>query len=104
MIARPILADSTNNGRAQPGDVIFQNLESIMVAVTSDDYTSVLHELRQISCFAAWCSTRVENFFSWLWIEKLTRDRCAGVLDVALTRIESGHGQSIEFYKIWVAG
>ena len=92
MIARPIVADRTNDGRAQPADVIFKNLEPFMVAVARDDDTPILHELRQTGCLAAWCGTRVENLFSWLWIEKLTRNCCAGVLDVALTRIESGPG------------
>src|SRR5512132_4110313 len=103
MIARPIVADSTNDGRAQPADVIFQNLESLTVAVTGNDNSPVLHELREIGRFAAWSRTRVENFFSWLRIEKLTRDCCAGILNVAMARIESSHWQSVEFYKIWVA-
>ncbi len=103
MIARPIVADSTNDGRAEPANIIFQNLESFMVAVTGNDQSPVLHELREIGCFTAWCRTRVEDFFSWLRIEKLTRDCCTGILNVAMARIESGRWQSIEFYKIWVA-
>ena len=103
MIARPIVANSTNDGRAQPVDIIFQNLESFTVAVASNDNSPVLHELREIGRFAAGCRTRVEDSFSWLRIEKLTRDCCAGVLNVAMTRIESGRWQSVEFYKIWVA-
>src|SRR6266850_664702 len=103
MIARPIVADSTNNGRAQPADIIFQNLESLRVAVAGDDNTLVLQELREIGRFAARCRTRVEDFFSWLRIEKLTGDCCAGVLNVAMTRIESGLWQRGEFHKIWVA-
>jgi hypothetical protein len=90
MIARPIVADSTNNGRAQPADIIFQNLESFMVAVAGNDSSPVLHELREIGCFAARCRARIEDLFSWFRIEKLTRDCCAGVLNVAATRIESG--------------
>jgi hypothetical protein len=103
MIACPIVADSMNNGRAQPADIIFQNLESFTVAIAGNDDTLVLHELREIGRFAARCRTRVEDSFSWLWIEKLTRDRGAGVLNVAMTRIESGRWQGVEFYKIWVA-
>ena len=103
MIARPIVADSTNDGRAQPTNIIFQNLESFTVAVAGNDDSPVLHELREISRFAARCRTRVEDSFSWLRIEKLTRDCCAGILNVAMARIESGRWQSIEFYKIWVA-
>ena len=103
MIARPIVADSTNDGRAQPTNIIFQNLESFTVAVAGDDNTLVLHELREIGRFAARCRTRVEDSFSWLRIEKLTRDCCAGILNVALARIESGRWKSVEFYKIWVA-
>ena len=103
MIARPIVADSTNDGRAQPANIIFQNLESFTVAVAGDDDSPVLHELREIGCFAARSRTRVEDSFSWLRIEKLTRDCCAGVLNVAMARIESGRWQSVEFYKIWVA-
>src|SRR6266480_5262672 len=98
MIARPIVADSTNDSRAQPADIIFQNLESLTVAVASNDNSPVLHELREIGRFAARCRTRVEDFFSWLRIEKLTRDCCPGVLNIATTRIESGLRQSVEFY------
>src|SRR6476646_1972372 len=103
MIARPIVADSTNDGRAQPTNIIFQNLESFTVAVASNDNSPVLHELRKISRFAAGCRARVEDSFSWLRIEKLTRDCCAGILNVALARIESRRWQSVEFYKIRVA-
>src|SRR5678815_1412422 len=103
MIARPIVADSTNDGRAQPADIIFQNLESFTVAVTGNNNSPVLHELRQIGRFAAGCRTRVEDSFSWLRIEKLARDCCAGILNVAMTRVESSRWQSVEFYKIWVA-
>ena len=103
MISRPIVPDSTNDGRAEPADIIFENLEPVTITVARDDNTAVLHELRQIGCFAAWCGTRVENLFSWLWIEKLTRDCCAGILDVAMARIESGRWQTVEFHKIRVA-
>src|SRR5512133_3369208 len=103
MIARPIVADSTNDGRAQPADIIFQNLESFTIAVAGNDDSPVLHELREIGRFAARCRTRVEDFFSWLRSKKLTRDCCAGILNVAMTRIESGRWQRVEFYKIWVA-
>src|SRR5215204_1099652 len=103
MIARPIVADSTNDGRAEPADIILQNLNSFTVSVTGNDNSLVLHELREICRFAARCRARVEDFFSWLRIEKLTRDCCAGILNVAITRIESSRWQSIEFYKIWVA-
>src|SRR5262245_17985492 len=103
MIARPIVGDNANNGRAQPADVIFQNFESFTVAVAGDDNTLVLHELREIARFAARCRARVEDLFSWFGIEKLTRDCCAGILNVAMTRIETGRWQSVEFYKIWVA-
>src|SRR6476661_1855569 len=100
MIARPIVADSTNDGRAQPTNIIFQNLESFTVAVAGNDNSQVLHELRKISRFAAGCRARVEDSFSWLRIEKLTRDCCTGILNVAMTRIESSRWQSIKFYKI----
>src|SRR6476659_986062 len=100
MIARPIVADSTNDGRAQPTNIIFQNLESFTVVVAGNDNSPVLHELRKISRFAAGCRARVEDSFSWLRIEKLTRDCCNGILNVAMTRIESSRWQSIEFYKI----
>src|SRR4029078_6015965 len=100
MIASPIVADSPNGGHAQPTDIIFQNLESFPVAVAGDDNTSVLHELREIGRFAARCCTRIEDFFSWLRIEKQTRDCRAGVLNVAMTRIESVRWQTVEFYKI----
>src|SRR5215211_2045437 len=103
MIARPIVADSTNDGRAQPADIIFQNLESLTVAFTGNDNSVIVHELREIGRFAARCRTRVEDSFSWLRIEKLTRDYCAGVVNVAMTRIESGRWQSVESYKICVA-
>src|SRR6476620_534614 len=103
MIARPIVAHSTNDGRAQPTNIIFQNLESFIVAVAGNDNSLVLHELREIGRFAARCRTRVEDSFSWLRLEKLTRDCCAGILNVAMTRIESGLWQSVESYKIWVA-
>src|SRR4029077_29146 len=103
MIARPIVTDSTNDGRAQPADIIFQNLESFTVAVASNDNSPVLHELREIGRFATRCCTRVEDSFSRLRIEKLTRDCCTGILNVAMTRIESGRRQSVEFYEIWVA-
>src|SRR5258707_14588885 len=103
MIARPIVAYSTNDGRAQPADIIFENLESFTVAIAGDDRTPVFHELREIGRFAARCRTRVQDSFVWFRIEKLTRDCCAGVLNVAMTRIESGLWQSVEFYKIRVA-
>src|SRR5882757_3256839 len=103
MIARPIVAHSTNDGRAQPADIVFENLESFTVAVASNDNSPVLHELCEIGRFAARCRTRVEDSFSWLRIEKLTRDCRAGVLNVAMTGIESGRWQSVEFYKICVA-
>src|SRR5215208_3941481 len=103
MIARPIVADSTNDGRAQPANIIFQNLESFAVAVTGNDNTPVLHELCEISRFAARRGARVEDFFSWFGIEKLTRDRCAGILNVAITGIESRGWQSVELHKIWIA-
>src|SRR5215510_3148956 len=103
MKARPIVANSTNDGRIQPADIIFQNLESFTIAVAGDDNTTVFHELRQISCFAAWCSTSVEDSFSWLRIEKLTRDCCAGILNVVEARIESGRWQGVKFYKTCVA-
>src|SRR5258705_152554 len=102
MIARPIVADSTNDGRAQPADIIFQNLESFTVAVASNDNSPVLHELREIRRFAARCRTRAEDSFSWLRIEKLTGDCCAGVLIVAMTRTEGGLCNAFEIYKIWV--
>ena len=103
MIARPIVANSANDGRAQPTNIIFQNLESFTVAVAGNDGSAVLHELREIGRFAARRRARVEDSFSWLRIEKLTRDCCAGILNVAMARIESGRWQSIEFYKIWNA-
>src|SRR6478752_5247027 len=103
MIARPIVADSANDGCAQPADIFLQNLKSFTVAIAGNDDSPVLHELREIGRFAARRRASVEDSFSWLRIEKLTRDCCAGVLNVAMTRIESGHWQSIEFYKIWVA-
>jgi hypothetical protein len=103
MIARPIVPDGTNDGRAQPADIIFQNLESFTVAVAGNDDSPVLHKLRQIGRLAAGRRARVEDSFSWLRIEELTRNYCAGVLNVAMTRIESRHWQIVEFYKIWVA-
>src|SRR5215216_830215 len=103
MIARPIVAGSTNDGHAEPAHIIFQNLESFTVAVAGDDNPPVLHELREIGRFASRCRACVEDFFSWFRTEKLTRDCCAGILNVTMTRIESGRWQSIEFYKISVA-
>src|SRR3954470_8504855 len=103
MFAGPIEADSPNNAGSQPTNIIFQNSESLMVAVTGNDESPILHELREISRFAAWRRTRVEDSLSWLRIEKLTRDCCAGILNVAMARIESGRWQSVEFHKIWVA-
>src|SRR5215831_1644038 len=97
------MTDSTNHGGAEPADIIFQNLKSFTVAVAGNDNTSILHELCEIGRFAARGRARVEDFFSWFRIEKLTRDCCAGVLNVAMTRIESGRCQSVEFYKIWIA-
>src|SRR5436190_2516624 len=102
MIACPILADSANNGRAEVADITFQNFKSIAVAVAGNDGTPVLHELREMGRFAARCRASVEDLFSWLRIKKLTRDCCAGILNVAITTIESGRGQSLEFDKIWV--
>src|SRR5512141_1407705 len=99
MIARPIVADSTNDGRAQPADIIFQNLESLTVAVASNDNSPVLHELREISRFAARGRTRVQDSFSWLRIEKLTGDCCAAVTKLARTKIESVVCQSVRIYK-----
>src|SRR5436190_24114921 len=100
MLARPIVADSPNDARSQATNIIFENFESLMVAVTGNDDSSVLHELREITRFAARRRTSVKDSFSWLRIEKLTRDCCAGILDVAMARIESGRWQSVEFYKI----
>jgi hypothetical protein len=97
------MPNNANDGRAQPADIIFQNLESFAVAVAGNDGSAVLHELRDVGCFAARRSARVENSFPWLRIEKLAGDCCAGVLNVAMARIESGRWQSVEFYKIWVA-
>jgi len=77
------VADSVNNGRAHPADIIFQNLESFTVTVAGDDNTPVLHELREMGRFAAWRRARVENSFSWFRIEKLTRDCCAGIPNVS---------------------
>ena len=81
----------------------FRISKSFTVAVAGDDNTPVLHELREIARFAARCRTRVQDFFTWLRIEKLTGDCCAGVLNVAMTRIESGRWQSVELYKIGIA-
>ena len=103
MIARPIVTISMNDVRAEPPDIIFQSLESFTVTVAGDDNTPVLHELREMGRFAARRRARVENLFSWFRIEKLTCDCCAGILNVAMTRIESRGWQSLEFYKIWVA-
>src|SRR6185312_17511523 len=103
MIARPIVADSTNDGRAQAADIIFQNLEAFTVAVAADDNTLVFHELRDICRFAARRGASVEDSFSWLRIKKLARDCCAGILHVVMARIESGHWQSVEFNKTWIA-
>src|SRR5262245_44992342 len=100
MTARPIVADGTNDDRAQPADIIFQNFEAFTVTIAGNDNTPVMHEPREIRCFAARRRARVQDSFSWLWIEKLTRDCCAGILNVAMTRIESGRWQSVEFYKI----
>src|SRR6478735_11026141 len=103
MIARPIVAHSTNDTRSQPINITFQNLESFTVAVAGNNDSPVLHELREISRFAARRRACVEDSFSWLRIKKLTRDCCAGILDVAVARIESGRWQSVEFHKIRVA-
>ena len=92
MIARPIVADGANNGRAEAADIAFQHLESFTVAVGGDDDTPILHELREIGRFAARCCARIKDSFSWFRIEKLARDRCAGVLNIAMTRIESRRG------------
>src|SRR4030095_4456986 len=100
MFARPIVADGANNGRAEPTDSPFYDFEAFTVAVAGDDHTPVLHELCQIGRFTARCRARVEDFFSWFRIEKLTGDCCARILNVAITRIESGGWQSVEFYKI----
>src|SRR5205823_6871840 len=102
MIACPILADSAIDRRAEAADITFQNFKSIAVPVAGNDHTPILHELREIGRFAARCRARVENLFSWFRIKKPTRDCCAGILNVAITTIESGGGQSLEFYKIWV--
>src|SRR5215831_19521839 len=104
MVARPIVADSTNDDRAQPADIILQNFESFTVAIAGNDNTTILHELREIGRFAARSRACVENFFSWLRIEKLTRDCCAGILNVAMARIKSSRWQSAKFYKIWGTG
>src|SRR4029077_13922803 len=103
MIAHPIVADSANDARSQPINITFQNLESFTVAVAGNDGSLVLHELGEIGRFAAGRRARVEDSFSRLRIEKLTRDCCTGILNVAMARIESGRWQSIEFYKIWNA-
>src|SRR6187200_1092571 len=103
MIARPIVAHSTNDARSQPINITFQNLESFTVAVAGNNDSPVLHELREISRFAARRRARVEDSFSWLGIEKVACDCRAGILNIALARIESRRWQSVEFYKIRVA-
>src|SRR5436190_7586642 len=100
MIVRPIVADTPNNCRAQATDITFQNLQSFAVAIASNDDSPVLHKLREVSRFAARRRTRIKDCFSSLRIEKLTGDCCTGILNVAMTDIESGRWQSIEFHEI----
>jgi len=69
LIEHPIVSDNANDGGAQPADIIFQDLESLAIAVTCNDDSLVLHELSEIGCFAAWRRAGVEDFFSWAWIE-----------------------------------
>src|SRR5262249_8467540 len=103
MIARPILTDRMDHCRAEPGDIVLEDLKSCRAALAGDDLSSVLHQLSQVARFAAWCRARVENFFSWFRIHKLAGDHCAGILNVAMTRSESRRRQSVELYKIRLA-
>ena len=100
MITRPIVADRTNDGCAQPINITLENFESLTVAVAGNDDSSVLHELREISRFAARRCAGVEDCLSRLRVEKLTGNCCTGIMNVAMTRVESGCWQTIEFYKI----
>ena len=63
----------------------------------------VLHELREVGCFAARSRTGIEDFFSRIGIEKPTGNCCAGILNVAMTTPERCCGQSVELYEIRMA-
>src|SRR5215471_683592 len=103
MIARPIVTDRMNHCRAEPGDIVLEDLKSFRIALAGDDLSPVLHQLSQVARFAAWRCACVENFFSWSRIQKLAGDNCAGILNVAMTRSESRCRQSVELYKIRLA-
>jgi hypothetical protein len=94
------VVDSVNNGRAEPGNIILNGLKSLRVAITADDRSPVLHDLSQVSGFPAWRSACIENFLSRLWVEKLTGNRSAGVLNVAMTQLESGRWQIVQLHKV----
>ena len=92
--------DSADNRRAEPRNVMVNNLKSLSVAVAGDDRSPVLHQLSHVSRFTAWRSACIENFLSWLWIQKLTGNHGARVLNVAMTRLESGCWQTVQLHKI----
>ena len=96
------MTDRTDNARAQPYHIIFQDLKSIRIAVAGDDGSTVLHELSQVARFAARCGACIQNFLFRFRIQKLAGKRCAGVLDVAMTRSESSRWQDIKLYKIGI--
>src|SRR3954471_24206246 len=102
MIPGPIVADSTNDGRAQATKIMFENFESFTIAIAGNDSPSILHELGEVSRFTAWCRARVEDSFFSLRIQQVAADCCTRILNVAVARSERGGWRSIEFYKIRV--
>jgi hypothetical protein len=100
IFVEPIVMDSVDNGRAEPGNIILNDLKSLSIAIAGDNRSSVPHELSHVSRFPTWRSARIENFLSRLWIQKLTGNHSAGVLNVATTRRESGRRQPVQLHKI----
>ena len=93
-----------DNLDAEVRDVGFEHSKALWVAVRHHDHTPIFHELRDVACFPAWRGACIEDFFSGLWIEKLTGNRSGWILNVAMAQIKSVGWPCVKFYKLRTAG